>query len=299
MITVGIPAFNRPEPLNELVESLLPVVEKYNVEILIVDDHSEPEIKLKSLDVCKGKIRLLRNSDKNLGYALTYLRLFKEAKTKYMMMMADDDVIDAQALLPLIEFVNLNNPDFLSSIYELDGKLYRGRKKLRKIKGYEFFEASSHAPGLIYNVDTVNKYIHDLEESRRKQHKDALLYPQVVLLASLLSRGADCMWYPSTVASQGYELESGHTDSSGQHYWSLKRRWDQVLAFDLRFESWLEDDFRDQLCLSDMKKENARLCSIHLLNGIKSESSYLFNYSICGFFSYSLKALIKSIVGKR
>jgi len=128
LVSVGIPTYNRPQSLKRVLESL--VVQSYqNLEIIISDNCSEnPEVE----DVIneflkkdtKNRIRYYRQA-KNVGAANNFRFVLDQAKGKYFLWNADDDVrsenfieIQTQFLESNSEYAASTSPNALVKDFE-------------------------------------------------------------------------------------------------------------------------------------------------------------------------------------
>ncbi len=231
-LTIAIPTFNRKSHVEKLIHQINANKVNEIAEVLVIDDGSNDqtfETLIKYAD--KKAIRIMRN-ESNLGYPHTFVRLFKECRTEYILVMADDDFLVIESLKPLIEFITSENPPFVSPQFLHKGLIYRGQTEKRYINPKEFWKCSSHAPGLVYNVTISRDYLDMLTNRITEQKEDALVYPQIVLVISLLSVKAKSYWFPLPVAATGAEESSGIRGSDGSAYWSFESRWRQLKAFE-------------------------------------------------------------------
>ena len=274
-LTIAIPTYNRVSHLDTLLDQLI----KNNVlevaDILVIDDGSSDKtfeaITKKYCHICN--IKVLKN-EINLGYSWTFVRVFKECETEYVLIMADDDLLVTESLTPLIKFLKEEKPAFCSPQFLSEGLIYRGKNKNRIIMPKEFFQCSAHAPGLVYNITKCNESLNLLAGRIRKEKADVLIYPQVVLVIILLLANAKCYWLQFPLASEGANAPSGIRDANGSEYWSFESRWRQIKAFDA-----LLSDFRNSSFAGDILNEiyNAHRLKIFgwLVIAMESESPEL------------------------
>src|SRR5450755_1365208 len=95
LVTIGIPAYNRPADLERAVRSAL--AQDYSpIELLISDDASpDPEVARLGARLAEGdsRVRFVRQAC-NAGHAVNYQWLLKAARGAYFMWLSDDDWID-------------------------------------------------------------------------------------------------------------------------------------------------------------------------------------------------------------
>jgi glycosyltransferase involved in cell wall biosynthesis len=234
ILTIGIPTYNRAEAVFKLLEQIVEHQIYSIAQILVIDDGgtdgSYDKLTTTSSFVNENII-FLRNKE-NIGYARTFVRMFSECRTKYLMMIADDDLLIPENIKNLITYLESVNPDFVSPQYLLkDGKVYRGRKYTHNIDPKDFFSSSAHASGLVYKLSTCSDSIKLLLTWIKSKKECALLYPQVVIVAKLLHSGASCKWLALPTVIEGSNLPSQLKDSFCNSYWSFESRWRQLKSF--------------------------------------------------------------------
>ena len=117
LVSIGLPAYNRPESLKVVLESLLNQTYK-NIEIIVSDNGSEnPEVeKLVNEFVQSDKqerIRYFRQSE-NKGPAFNFQFVLDQARGKYFLWNADDDIRSNDFIEVNTKFLE-SNPDFPAS----------------------------------------------------------------------------------------------------------------------------------------------------------------------------------------
>jgi len=251
ILTIAIPTYNRVSHVDTLLDQLMKNNVLEDAYILVIDDgSSDNTFEIITKKYChKYDIQVLEN-EINFGYPRTFVRLFKECKTEYLLIMADDDLLVTGGLKPLIKFLTSEKPAFCSPQFLNEGLIYRGRNKTKIIKPQEFFQCSAHAPGLVYNVTKCNEVLDYLAARIQSEKADALIYPQVVLVIILLLSNAKCYWLQFPLASGGANAPSGIRDAHGSEYWSFESRWRQMKAFDD-----LLSDFRNSSFAGDILNE--------------------------------------------
>lgn len=95
LVTVGIPAYNRPRELERAIESAL-AQDHRELEVLVSDDAStDQSVRLvcERLAADHPRVRFVRQP-RNLGHAGNYQWLLEAARGEYFMWLSDDDWID-------------------------------------------------------------------------------------------------------------------------------------------------------------------------------------------------------------
>jgi len=234
ILTIGIPSYERLEPLRRLVSQILDSGLSEHIELLIIDDGRKKTVLdfLNSfMPNSRGELTVLENSG-NVGYALTFFRMFEECKTKYLLMMADDDFIDPSGIRELLNCLHAESPDFLSPQFHRMGILERGIAESRRITPSEFRASSNHAPGLVYRVSSCVPFLDNLKSRAIRGKADSTIYPQVALVANLIGSEKNCMWTSFPTAYEGSGLPSAIFDVDNSNYWDFASRCRQLVDFE-------------------------------------------------------------------
>ncbi|MDU9048395.1 MAG: glycosyltransferase family 2 protein [Candidatus Electrothrix sp. Rat3] len=275
LLTIGIPTFNRSRCIVNLIDNLLLNDIKDLVDIVIIDDGSSDDtysLLLNHSAFLLENFSLVSNGT-NKGYANVFIRMFVECRTEYLMMMADDDCVLFENIQTLISYLQKNKPDFLSTQFISNGKVYRGKNKNSRINPKEFFMASAHAPGLVYRVKACSNCLGIMRKRADANRSDTIIYPQVVMLIILLSERLKCWWLALPIASQGEAAPSGIRDKkSGEAYWSLCSRWHQLVDFDELLSGLFPE--RYEVVLSMVQANRERVFG-HLLTALEEEQPEL------------------------
>lgn len=125
MVTVIIPAYNRPEDLTQALTSLLIQTDK-NFKVLVADDASTADLKevcdkFSNLKICYLRATKNRGCGGNRYFALDYF--FKNNPTEYLMFLDSDDLLMPQAIARLNKAIDNNKADLISTdiVQESDG----------------------------------------------------------------------------------------------------------------------------------------------------------------------------------
>lgn len=197
----------------------------------------------------------------NQGYAKTYIELFEKCETKYLVVGTDDDLVLKGQTSRLYSFINKHDYDFVSSQFLINGKLYRGANKDRRIKPSEIFGCSNHAPGLVYKISVCREALDGLRRLVKEGSAAALVYPQVMVVSYLLLK-QNCYWWPEPLMVSGANLPSGLRDSNGEQYHFVIPRWKQFVSFEEHFESL------SKKCINREQEKIVRAMSIANRSGL-------------------------------
>ncbi len=265
-ITIGIPTYRRPDSLVKLLKHLESSEDftRKNTEICIINDSgSEYEDSYKCkispyLDSNKLNIRYLSNSE-NIGYPKTFIRLFKECKTDFLLLMADDDLMVSEHLNEILEFINEFEPDICSTQYFRGDHMYRGKIQTRKVKYSEFQQCNGHAPGVIYKVKNALEFLPDIEKRIHQQCSVASTYPQALLCIYLLLKNNHCWFLAYPLVERGDDMPSLIKDPEGNHYSSVASRIRQIADYDNFILSLPESEERNIILNSSRASALVRL----------------------------------------
>lgn len=223
-LSLGVPTFNRRESVIRLIESV-----HGEAQVLVVDDGSSDG----TADALAGiaNVKCMRHAT-NLGYAQALLHLFRECRSEYLLVVADDDVVDSQALHRLSRWLQETEPDFVSSQFILrNGYLARGQGSSRRIRPEEWRKAANDASGLVYKVASVRRSLERVAAFICASEEAAVIYPQVLILAELIINRADCWWWNDAVVTEGDGLPTGLISTTGASYASFEARLAQHDSF--------------------------------------------------------------------
>ena len=226
IITIAIPAYNRPTELNSVLRGMRPLFDNNNIEFLVVDDGSTPELNLED-DVQHRNLTLVRNEE-NIGFFENFIKIVGLSRGKYIIYLNDDDFLINENIPSLLTFLSSSSASFISTKFYRNKALYRGKTKNKAIKASEFFESSAHSPGLIFRrSETSDNIIFLRSLSISKALK---IYPQVLLLLIAIVRGQKTQWLNLEIAKEGYDRPTGQSPNN-RGYWSPEERWAQFIAF--------------------------------------------------------------------
>jgi len=221
--TICIPTFNRGKRALEQVEFLLAnIKKKWNWSILVLDNDSNKEIKyynkIKKLSKV-NKILTYIKHDKNCYFHGNYLASITMSKTKYIMIMSDEDRPNVKDLNKVLsKILNDNNigiirgsiksmvPNwYANSIQHINNYYHAGKEALEH---YAF--SNNYLSGTIYNRNIIlNYHLHKRLESNLGKHA---IYPHLYL-ESLLCAISDIKMVSRILSFEGVNEQT--IDESG------------------------------------------------------------------------------------
>lgn len=111
LVSVLIPAYNHEQYVRETIESVIAQTYK-NIELIIVDDGSADETYEKICamrNVCEQRFkRVVFETQKNQGVAITSNKTFSMANGEYLFLLASDDVLEKSAIEKGCRFLQKN-----------------------------------------------------------------------------------------------------------------------------------------------------------------------------------------------
>ncbi|WP_340300713.1 glycosyltransferase family 2 protein [Roseobacter sp. HKCCD5988] len=226
-ISVVIPTYNREEDLlNQLTK--IDVCDSVGIKVEIFDDCSQSQYnKIASFNFKYLNVVLRRNLT-NLGFSKNILYALRKTSADYVVLMADDDELVVHNVKRAIKYLERVNADFASPLSYISGNRYRGVKQCREIKNYEFMQASSRAPGLIFKVSTARKYLDKVSQRIDSGCSFCSFYPQTALMLYMLADEKNCIFIPIVLDRIGFNRPTGLKTSSGATFWSFEARAHQL-----------------------------------------------------------------------
>ncbi len=195
-ISVCIPAYNRPNQLVELLES----IERQNYapyEVIVCEDNSPERVEISNIIQSYGKrsklyIRYFEN-DKNLGYDANLRKTISLAKGDYVFLSGNDDLLAENSLEIIANKISRYSPNVIirsyASFYKYSSNSRTEHKYVKKDCLVNFsndeaawlFYRSVLVSGLVFKVDLAHLLQSDIV--------DGTLYYQNYLLTKIFRLG--------------------------------------------------------------------------------------------------------------
>ena len=137
------------------------------IEFAIDNNSSDGTFKFLSERFTAENIRILKNKE-NLGFSGNTLQLIKECRTNYLLWNPDEDQPIIENLNFLLDFISKESPKLVCPQYFVDGKLYRGKRRIQAIKPKDIWYAAPHFPGLIFHVPSSKEILPSFEGIKNK-----------------------------------------------------------------------------------------------------------------------------------
>lgn len=263
-LSVAIPSYRRADSVRVALGSIFASVpDHFLPEVIVINDSGrECDIdayrRVVEESDCPEKIRLIENP-RNLGYPRALSKIFEECRSDYVIIGADDDIFKLHNLEVLVDFLRDKAPDICSTQFLRNGKVHRGETKTRKADLTEFSKLNGHAPGVVYRVAAVQPIIRKLIKLLYEKNTFAEVYPQVVFSIDLMLRNGNCWFFSEPFIEEGAQLSSGIKDSSGEAYWSLGSRIQQLADLDKFIMMYEESSLRNEI-IAVARKNGFKKC---------------------------------------
>jgi glycosyltransferase involved in cell wall biosynthesis len=232
ILTIGIPTYKRPYKLLELLEHLSPELNSKKIDVLLIDDGDDPATATNAARFAGHSGFIHLKNETNMGYTWTFCRLLEECQTEYLLVTADDDLIETGNIEKFERILRKNRPDFACPIYTLKGEIYRGVLANRSIAPTEYIACSGHAPGIIYRVEAFRPLVPLIYKRLEERKSDAVCYPQVLCAIATLLQARAAIFIGLVSAFDNGNLPSELNDTNGKQYSHYESRLQQFAAFD-------------------------------------------------------------------
>lgn len=155
LLTISIPTYNRADCIQRMVRTILPQMTD-EIVLIVIDNQSPYDIFSLFTEEEKKKFDLRRN-DVNIGGDANIARCFEVAKTKWVWVLGDDDMILPDAVTRVLEAIK-SHPDFsfikFNSIY------------IGETVGIEGFCEAMKAKLQFAHTFFISEGIHNLDKTR-------------------------------------------------------------------------------------------------------------------------------------
>lgn len=133
LLTIAIPTYNRKKWLKQALESIMPQLNT-KIEVLVSDNASDDGTD-HMIEEFFPMVRYLKN-EINRGADYNFLKCYREARGKYVILLGSDEMLTTGALNYLISYLETNDCDLIFLNY----KFYDNTKKEIYIEGSEWIK---------------------------------------------------------------------------------------------------------------------------------------------------------------
>ncbi len=227
-LTLGIVSGNRNKCLHDLLVSI-PASLLDLCEIIVVEDSGTP--------LTDGLADIINNfrcevHENKQSFAESFCQLFELCKTKYLMICYDDDLLIIDGIKTISEYlVTCNHSLICPQFIDQDGSTFRGQDKIKPIPVDDIENATSHLPGIVFNVKDCLPHIQVIRDRLKRNCGLSFYYPQHILFYLLHFRGKSMTYHPAKVCQRGADLPSTILSSTGKGYNSVEGRWQIYLGY--------------------------------------------------------------------
>lgn len=215
ILTILVLTHNRPDRCNDLIKSIEYFVGSLDdrVELFVIDDSNH---NYRGRVTAQPQTRVLSHIE-NLGFKESLIEGIQLAKGKFVLYLADDDRVDHFEIVKLVNLCELSNFSLCSTTFYFRSGQARSFGD-QKLCPRDFFEASFHAPGLLFNSDVCRRLLKGEQAKSLFSLYFAQIFPQVVILLLLLSEGLECVWSTISPVREVNPDSSNLRDSRGRVY---------------------------------------------------------------------------------
>ena len=131
-ISICIPAYNRADKLNPLLDSIFN--QNYeNLEVIICEDKSPERCAIRKIIEARGEGRInYYENDENLGYDANLRESIQKATGDYVVLMGNDDLMCPDSLSIISNKIKKYNPSVIvrsyESFYKTENQFYQVHK---------------------------------------------------------------------------------------------------------------------------------------------------------------------------
>jgi len=221
-LTIGIPTYKRCEVLRATLDAMiaegihtLPGVE------IMVRDNCSPDNTYAMLAEYKQRygISISRNA-RNGGMNENIGGLLLSSTTDYFVLISDEEPVRRAPLQQMLDLIQEQSFAFVSTVFMLEGKVYRGRTDMAaRIAPTEFHYSSFYVSGLVFHTALAQRAWQDITAF---VYDRRCAYPQTFLACVLLARHG-CYYLPLELS---YLLSSSDVNDLGE-YWQPQARMEQ------------------------------------------------------------------------
>jgi glycosyltransferase involved in cell wall biosynthesis len=207
LVSVVIPAYNRPDYLHEALSSV--VAQRYrNLEIIVQDNASPIDIESVVRSFGDPRIRFFRNAE-NIGQFANFVTVFRRATGKYVACLSDDDVWEEEYLSTLVPRLE-EDPDLVVGF--CDHSIIDGEGRIDEVES---------------DANSRRWQRHILAEGTHKPFDEiALVYRSICSASAAVFRRDAIDWYaiPDEVGL-GFDLFLSYLAArTGRGAWYSRRR---------------------------------------------------------------------------
>lgn len=239
LLSIGIPTFMRNDVVADNILDLVSdnFLSENDIDLIVIDNASDDGT-FDSISRIKDELPNPRNlkvfrNENNLGIFGNIFRLFEIVDSEYLIITSDEDWVLKKNIPRLLEFIRRNQPTFVSPQVFLNGSLYRGEKRNKRISERAYDAAGFYISGLVFHVGKTREVI---ESHLQLLTANNLYYVQNLIIAELLLKHPGTLWYyREPVTEMRYSLPTHVFYDNSHSYWSVAGRWESFLAIEEYF----------------------------------------------------------------
>ncbi len=127
LLSIALTTYNRAKFLDYWLKYHIPIVKKYNIKIIVSDDHSSDE----TINVIEKYIKEyplieFHSNEKNIGFDRNVERVLKYSDTEYVWLLGESYMIPENGIEYILELISKNNKKYDAIIVNYDGHRLEG-----------------------------------------------------------------------------------------------------------------------------------------------------------------------------
>jgi glycosyltransferase involved in cell wall biosynthesis len=219
-ISICIPAYNRADKLNPLLDSIFN--QSYpNVEVIICEDNSPERFRIRKIieDRNERRIKYYENN-MNLGYDANLRESIQRATGNYVVLMGNDDLMYPESLFTISNKIKKYNPSVIvrsyESFYKTEDRFYQVHKYVAQDTVINSNKNVDELAWLFYRVVLVSGLVIDanLAKSYKTTLVDGTLYYQNYLITRIANESNKPVLYIPEIIVKNRLVDAGDFGSS-------------------------------------------------------------------------------------
>lgn len=238
LLTVGYPTFNRRSTVIKTVEQNFQSAPNLACDIVVSDNGT---VDLEEKDFAHFPKVKVYKFERNMGFLENILELIRRCESEYLMFCSDEDLIAAENLTQLEEFLRSYQPLAVSSPFRDNQRIRRKNnpswglcseilfRKAPPIPPEQLRQSFGYMSGTVFQAKFAKSCVKFLEHYRENSMVD--LYP-IVVLAELarVQQPEKILWFNQELARGNFNLPT-EIDPEDSPYWFVSQRISQFKDF--------------------------------------------------------------------
>lgn len=300
LLTIGYATHNRKKLILKRLKEIIKLCSNFNIEFIIIDNASTDNTYEELTNTYSGKeIHIYKNSE-NLGFSGNVIEIINKANGKFVMWVSDEDKVSENKILEILNYLESNNSDaiVLNHYKEINNSLHPIRINSSRLIKIKDLWKTSHLPGIIWNRNSINKFIIQWSEFKNSYPEISRYYPNLIFMVYLIPK-ANSFFYDNYLSFQKDFMPSQHTGSSSNGYPTLIPRWRQhneiLKLIDHNYN--INDNQKEKKLLKKMKVNLNRNIFSYISNALYEENKEVYYHFSRSFYpSYLIERNFNFII---